>query len=108
MTAVKDIDWEKFGGRYVVLVTKHHDGFTLWPSAVKNPRRPGYHARRDVVGELSAAVRRRGMRMGLYYSGTHFNCLLIISYSLVCWPCWASLTNFKAFWYARRKMTAVS
>lgn len=57
------------GARYVVLVTKHHDGFTLWPSAEKNPRRPGYHARRDVVGELSAAVRRRGMRMGLYYSG---------------------------------------
>jgi alpha-L-fucosidase len=57
------------GARYVVLVTKHHDGFCLWPSAVRNPRIAGYHASRDVVGELAEAVRSRGMRMGLYYSG---------------------------------------
>ncbi|MDX2170155.1 MAG: alpha-L-fucosidase [Deltaproteobacteria bacterium] len=58
------------GARYVVLVTKHHDGYTLWPSEVTNPNRPdGWHAERDVVGELSDAVRGRCMRMGLYYSG---------------------------------------
>ncbi len=57
------------GATYVVLVTKHHDGFCLWPSDVPNPRMPGFHASRDVVGELAEAVRRRGMRMGLYYSG---------------------------------------
>ncbi len=57
------------GARYVVLVSKHHDGFCLWPSAVRNPRVAGYHASRDVVGELTEAVRARGMRMGLYYSG---------------------------------------
>jgi alpha-L-fucosidase len=57
------------GARYVVLVTKHHDGFCLWPSAVPNPRMPGFHTTRDVVGELTEAVRKRGMKMGLYYSG---------------------------------------
>jgi len=57
------------GARYVVQVTKHHDGYCLWPSAVRNPRRPGWHAPRDVVGELAAAVRARGMRFGVYYSG---------------------------------------
>ena len=57
------------GARYVVLVTKHHDGFALWPTAVPHPTRPGWNMARDVVGELSAAVRRRCMRMGLYYSG---------------------------------------
>jgi alpha-L-fucosidase len=59
------------GARYVVLVTKHHDGFTLWPSAVKNPhRKPDQqHADRDIVGDLTTAVRRQGMKMGLYYSG---------------------------------------
>jgi alpha-L-fucosidase len=57
------------GARYVVLVAKHHDGYCLWPTAVANPRVPGFHSRRDVVGELAEAVRARGMRFGLYYSG---------------------------------------
>ncbi len=57
------------GARYVVLVTKHHDGFSLWPTDVPHPTRPGWNMARDVVGELTGAVRRRCMRMGLYYSG---------------------------------------
>jgi alpha-L-fucosidase len=57
------------GARYVVLVTKHHDGFALWPTGVPHPTRPGWNMARDVVGELADAVRRRCMRMGLYYSG---------------------------------------
>jgi alpha-L-fucosidase len=56
------------GAGYVVLVTKHHDGYCLWPTDVANPHRPGWHAPRDVVGELAAAVRRRGLRFGTYYS----------------------------------------
>ena len=41
------------GARYVVLVTKHHDGYTLWPSEVANPEHgTAWHATRDVVGEL--------------------------------------------------------
>ena len=57
------------GARYVVLTTKHHDGFALWPSAVAHPAKGEYHARRDLVGGLTEAVRARRMRMGLYYSG---------------------------------------
>jgi alpha-L-fucosidase len=57
------------GARYVVFVTKHHDGFLLWPSAHPNPYRQGWQTERDFVGELTRAVRARGMRMGLYYSG---------------------------------------
>jgi len=57
------------GARYVVFVTKHHDGFCLWPTGVTNPHKPGWHASRDFVGELAEAVRRRGLRFGLYYSG---------------------------------------
>lgn len=57
------------GASYVVFVTKHHDGFCLWPTAVENPHRPGWHSKRDFVGELAEAVRRRGLRFGLYYSG---------------------------------------
>jgi alpha-L-fucosidase len=57
------------GARYVVLTTKHHDGFALWPSQVPHPVKGTYHSRRDLVGQLSEAVRTQGMRMGLYYSG---------------------------------------
>ena len=57
------------GARYVVLTTKHHDGFALWPAATEHPVKGAYHARRDLVAELAQAVRTRHMRMGLYYSG---------------------------------------
>lgn len=57
------------GARYVVYVTKHHDGFVLWPTDVPNPHAPGWNSRRDMVGDLAAAVRRRGLRFGVYYSG---------------------------------------
>lgn len=59
------------GAKYVVLTSKHHDGFTLWPSTTPNPTLPPdrQRATRDLVGELTASVRKQGMRMGLYYSG---------------------------------------
>ena len=57
------------GARYVVLTTKHHEGFCLWPTALEHPRKGRYHARRDLVGDLRQAVLDAGMRMGLYYSG---------------------------------------
>ena len=57
------------GARYVVMVTKHHDGYCLWPSRVRHPRRSRWACSRDLVGELAAAVRARGLRFGVYYSG---------------------------------------
>ena len=53
----------------MVLVTKHHDGYALWPTQVDHPTRTSWHSERDHVGELADAVRGQGMRMGLYYSG---------------------------------------
>ncbi|MCS7024994.1 MAG: alpha-L-fucosidase [Bryobacteraceae bacterium] len=62
------------GARYVVLTSKHHDGFALWPSAhaSKTWRRPWNAAevgpKRDLLGDLSRAVRAKGLKMGYYYS----------------------------------------
>jgi alpha-L-fucosidase len=65
-------EWAKIfkdaGAGYVVLTSKHHDGFLLWPSANENPFHENYFASRDLVGELTEAVRQEGMEMGLYYS----------------------------------------
>ena len=57
------------GAKYVVLVTKHHDGYSLWPSDVPHPHKDDWHTERDIVGELGEAVRAEGLRYGLYYSG---------------------------------------
>ncbi|MEZ5224468.1 MAG: alpha-L-fucosidase [Ilumatobacteraceae bacterium] len=57
------------GARYVVPVTKHHDGFLMWRSDVPNPHRDGWMAERDHIGELADAVAARDMRFGVYYSG---------------------------------------
>jgi alpha-L-fucosidase len=57
------------GAKYAVLTTKHHEGFTLWPASEPHPNKGAYHAQRDLVGDLTKAVRDQGMRMGLYYSG---------------------------------------
>ena len=48
------------GARYVVPGTKHHDGFLMWPSAHPNPFKQGWHAERDLIGELATAVRAQG------------------------------------------------
>jgi alpha-L-fucosidase len=62
------------GAKYVVLVSKHHDGFALWPSREANQawgrawNSVDAGPKRDLVGELTNAVRRRGMEMGFYFS----------------------------------------
>lgn len=56
------------GARYVVLVSKHHDGFVMWNSRHKNPHIPNWQAARDIAGELTQAVDAKGMKMGFYYS----------------------------------------
>ncbi len=59
------------GARYVVLTSKHHDGFCLWPT--KSPFKKGWNSadtgpHRDLVKDLADAVRGQGLRFGLYYS----------------------------------------
>ena len=62
------------GAKYVVLTSKHHEGFALWPSKEASATwgRPWNAVevgpKRDVLGDLTDAVRRRGLRMGYYYS----------------------------------------
>jgi alpha-L-fucosidase len=60
--------FKKIGAKYVVLTTKHCDGFLLWPSKYPNPNKENYIASRDIVGELTDAVKKEGMNMGFYYS----------------------------------------
>ena len=61
--------FQRVHARYAVLTTKHHDGFTLWPTHRPNPFIPNYFARRDLVDEFMGAMRGRGLTAALYYSG---------------------------------------
>jgi alpha-L-fucosidase len=66
--------FRRSGAKYVVLVSKHHDGFALWPSREASAtwgrkwNAVEIGPKRDLVGELSAAVRRKNLEMGFYYS----------------------------------------
>ncbi|XP_048252457.1 alpha-L-fucosidase-like [Haliotis rufescens] len=58
------------GARYVVFVSKHHEGFTNWPSKASfNWNSMDVGPRRDIVGELTNAIRNStDLRMGVYHS----------------------------------------
>lgn len=66
--------FQRSGAKYVVLTSKHHDGFCLWPSQEANKAwgRPWNSVDigpgRDLLGELTTAVRAKGIHMGIYYS----------------------------------------
>ena len=59
---------ESAGAEYIVFTSKHHDGFCMWDSAVTDYKVTNTPARRDVLKELADACRRRGMKLGFYYS----------------------------------------
>jgi len=66
-------EWAKLfkesGAGYVVLTTKHHDGFCLYPSKYTSYNSMNHGPKRDLVGDLTNAVRAEGLRMGTYFSG---------------------------------------
>ena len=55
------------GARYVVLTTKHHDGFCLWDSNLTDYTSVAATGR-DLVAEYVAAVRAEGLKVGFYHS----------------------------------------
>jgi alpha-L-fucosidase len=58
------------GMKYIVLTTKHHDGFCLWDTKLSdyNIMHTPFH--RDVVKELAAACKKQDLAFGAYYSVT--------------------------------------
>ncbi len=65
---------EEAGAKYIVFTTKHHSGYTMWPSKEAeqtyginyNPTKVG--PMRDLTGEICEAVRKKNIKAGLYYS----------------------------------------
>lgn len=65
--------FNKAGAKYIVITTKHHDGYCLWPSKEANDRGFPWNSmevgsKRDLIGELTNSVKDAGIKMGFYYS----------------------------------------
>jgi alpha-L-fucosidase len=56
------------GMKYIVLTTKHHDGFCLWDTKQTDYNIMNSPFKRDVVKELAAACQQQGIAFGTYYS----------------------------------------
>src|SRR5690349_18485513 len=65
-------DWarkaKQAGMKYVVITTKHHEGFCLWNSRYTNFKAPNTTAGKDLLKPLVDAFRAEGIRIGFYYS----------------------------------------
>jgi len=61
--------FKKAGARYVVPVAEHHDGFAMYDSSHTRWNSVEMGPKRDIIGELGEAVRRRGMKFGV---STHY------------------------------------
>lgn len=57
--------FRRSGARYVVPTAEHHDGFSLWESRLNRWNAARMGPRRDLIGELAAAVRRQGLKFGV-------------------------------------------
>lgn len=58
------------GAKYIVLTSKHHEGYCLWPSKNSwNWNSADLGPKRDLVGDLAKSIRNRtSIRFGLYHS----------------------------------------
>lgn len=57
------------GMKYIVITSKHHEGFCLWDSEYTNFDVASTPFKgRDILAELSAACKRHGLKFGTYYS----------------------------------------
>ncbi len=56
------------GMKYMIITSKHHDGFCLWPSKLTDYDIESTPYKRDILGRLKKACDRHGVKLGFYYS----------------------------------------
>jgi len=61
--------FKKSGARFVIPTAQHHDNFALWDSAVTPFNAKQMGPKRDLIGDLSKAIRARGLKFGVSNHG---------------------------------------
>lgn len=56
------------GMKYVVFITKHHDGFSMWPTKLRDYNIMNSPFKRDICKEIADAAHSHGLKLGWYYS----------------------------------------
>jgi len=59
---------QEAGMKYAVITSKHHDGYTLWPSEYTNLGTRKYMNGRDLLKPYVDACRKYGIKVGFYFS----------------------------------------
>jgi len=66
--------FENAGAKYIILGSKHHEGYALWPSKIANKtwgkkwNAMDVGPKRDLVGDLAKEIKKSDIKFGLYYS----------------------------------------
>src|SRR5438105_3791046 len=65
-------DWVRIakaaGMKYIVITSKHHEGFAMYPSALTDWSIKSTPFQRDPLKELDQACKQEGIKLGFYYS----------------------------------------
>ncbi len=64
---------KEMGARYMIITTKHHDGFCLWPSQYTNYTIANTPYKKDIIKELVDAYTNEGIDVYLYFSIIDWN-----------------------------------
>jgi len=89
------------GAKYVVLTTKHSDGYCLWPT--KDPVSKNWNTgdtgpKRDLVGDLTDEVKKAGLKMGFYYSWLEYESIKTT------WPHQEKYANERTGYYVPKEV----
>jgi alpha-L-fucosidase len=61
------------GAKYIVFITKHHDGFANWDTKVSDWKITNTAFKQDPLKLLAAECKKQGIKLGLYYSTLDWN-----------------------------------
>ena len=77
---------KRWGMRYAVFTTRHHDGYAMWDSKVNPWNCMNVGPRRDILKAFVEAFRAEGLKVGYYYSPANWSDPDYAGYGVRGWP----------------------